>query len=152
MRPLQNTVIFLFFALGAADYLWDGHWSLGRDFERGIKCAGQLMIVMAGFLSLSPILGSVLGPAITPFFRVLRADPSLLAGIFFSSDSGGAPLAQALALDSRAGIYNGYLVAAMLGGAMMCVIPMSMLNAKEKNRPAVIYGLVVGLFAIEGDM
>lgn len=145
---MLNAVIFLFFVLGAADYLWDGRWGLGREFERGIKCAGQLMIVMVGFLSLSPILGSVLGPAVTPFFRALGADPSLLAGIFLSSDSGGAPLAQALALDSRAGIYNGYLVAAMLGGAMMCIIPMSMLNAKEQNRPAVIYGLVVGLFSV----
>ncbi len=148
MVSLLNAVIFLFFVLGAADYLWGGRWGLGRDFERGIQCSGQLMLVMVGFLSLSPILGSVLGPAVTPFFRALGADPSLLAGIFLASDSGGAPLAQALSLDSQAGRYNGYLVASMLGGTMMCIIPMSMLNTKKENRPAVIYGLVVGLFSV----
>ena len=82
--------------LGAIDYLWDGRLGLGRDFERGIKCCGQLMLVMVGFLSLSPVLGTILGPAVTPLFQALGADPSLLAGLFLSSDSGGAPLALAL--------------------------------------------------------
>lgn len=145
---LLNAVVFLFFMLGAIDYLWDGRLGLGRDFERGIKCCGQLMLVMVGFLSLSPVLGTILGPAVTPLFQALGADPSLLAGLFLSSDSGGAPLALALSLNRQAGSYNGYLVASMLGGAMMCIIPMSMLNTKESNRPAVIYGLVVGLFSV----
>lgn len=143
-----NGVIFLFAVLGAADYLLDNRFGLGGEFERGICCAGKLIIAMTGFMSLAPVLGRVLTPIVTPVFTAVGADPSALAGMLLANDSGGAALAAEMALDPAAGEFNGYFTASMLGAAVMCLIPMTMLCTKGTKRTAAVYGLVIGLFSV----
>ena len=38
-----------FLAVGGADYLLDGRFGLGKEFEKGILTCGRLLLVMAGF-------------------------------------------------------------------------------------------------------
>lgn len=143
-----NLIFFLFALLGAADYLLDNRLGLGSQFERGICCAGKLIIAMTGFMALSTVLGRLLTPVVTPLFTAMGADPSALAGMILANDSGGAALAAEMALDPVAGDFNGYFVASMLGGSVMCVIPMTMLSAGPAVRSPAIYGLVIGLASV----
>jgi len=83
----------VFLALGAADYLLGGKLHIGKEFERGLSCAGKLFITMGGFLAISPVLAGWLAPVVSPFFRSIGADPSLLPGILLACDAGGAALA-----------------------------------------------------------
>ena len=53
------------------------------------------------FLVIAPVIADILGPVMTPAFRLLGADPAVFAGMFMGTDMGAAPLAQALALDPR---------------------------------------------------
>ena len=148
MTAVINGIFFLFAVLGAVDYLLDNRLGLGAQFERGICCAGKLIIAMTGFMSLASILGGVLTPLVTPLFAAMGADPSALAVMLLAHDSGGAVLAAEMALDPAAGDFNGYFIASMLGASCMCIIPMTMLSTGQPARPAAIYGLVIGLFSI----
>lgn len=145
---LINSVFFLFAALGAVDYLLDNRLGLGAEFERGICCAGKLIIAMTGFMSLASFLGRLLTPIVSPLFISIGADPSALAGMLLANDSGGAVLAAEMALTPEAGDFNGYFVASMLGASVMCIIPMTMLCTDARTRTPAIYGLVIGLFSI----
>ena len=145
---LVNSIFFLFAVFGAIDYLLGNRFGIGSQFERGICCTGKLIIAMTGFMSLAPILGRVLTPLVSPFFTALTADPSAFAAMLLANDSGGASLAAQMALDPTAGVFNGYMVASMLGSAVMCSIPMTMLSVHEENRSAAVYGLIIGIFSV----
>lgn len=144
----MNAAFFLFACLGALDYLADNRFGLGEEFERGISCAGKLLIAMAGFMSLAAALGRILSPLVSGPFMAVGADPSAIAGILLATDAGGAKLAEEMALIPEAGAFHGYFVGSMLGGAVMCIIPMSMISTDARLRPYVVYGLVVGLFSV----
>lgn len=148
INTVLNGLFFLFAVLGATDYLLDNRLGLGAEFERGLGCAGKLIICMTGFMSLAPVLGQVLTPLVSPLFIAIGADPSALAGMLLANDAGGAALAMEMALDPEAGAFHGYIVASMLGGTVMCIIPMTMLSTDARTRPAAIYGLVIGLFSV----
>ena len=144
---IVNSIFFIFAVLGAADYVLGNRFGLGGQFERGINCTGTLIIAMTGFMSLSPILGRALTPLVAPFFTALGADPSAFAAMILANDSGGAVLAAKMASDPAAGEFNGYFVSSMLGCAIMCSIPMTMLGAHGENLIASVYGLIIGILS-----
>ncbi len=144
----MNTLFFMFACLGAADYLLGNRFGLADEFERGLNCFGNILIAMAGFMSLSSVMGRVLAPIAAPVFAIVGADPSAIAGILLATDAGGAILAEELAVNPDAGAFHGYFVASMLGASMMCIIPMTMISTDDGLRPCAIYGLVAGLFSV----
>ena len=144
----MNGISFIFAVLGAVDYILDCKIGLGREFERGIGCAGKLIICMTGFMALAPVLGEILTPAILPIVEYINADPSILAGILLSSDSGGVALAEKMCMNVEAGAFNGYIVGSMMGASVMCIIPMTILCSNDRTRKAGLYGLIIGLITI----
>ena len=137
-----------FLAVGGADYLLDGRFGLGKEFEEGILTCGRLLLVMAGFMVLVPLIARGLGPVVSPLFHALGVDPSILAGMLLANDSGGLPLALELADTREAGLFSGLVVGSMLGTTVMLGIPTVMMFATQAERPAVIYGLLCGLVTI----
>ncbi|MGE4277495.1 MAG: ethanolamine utilization protein EutH, partial [Lawsonibacter sp.] len=138
----------LFFVIGAVDSLFSGKLKLGDEFEKGIMCAGRLVLCMVGFMTLAPVLAGTILPLVAPLCEKTGVDPSFLAGAFLANDSGGAAVAMEMAIDPNAGLFNGYIVGAMLGTSVMFIIPLSMVNSSVRERPAVIYGLLSGLITI----
>lgn len=143
-----NTVMLCFLAVGGADYLLDGRFGLGKEFEEGILTCGRLLLVMAGFMILAPLIARGLGPVVSPLFHAMGVDPSILAGMLLANDSGGLPLALELADSREAGLFSGLIVGSMLGTTVMLGIPTIMMFATRAERPAVIYGLLCGLMTI----
>ena len=143
-----KAVCLVFAVFGAIDYVFDSRFGLGKEFERGIGCTGKLIICMTGFMALAPVLGKILTPVILPAATVIGADPSVLAGILLSCDSGGVALAEKMCIDTAAGEFNGYIVGSMMGASVMCIIPMTILCTDERTRTAGLYGLIIGLITI----
>lgn len=137
-----------FFILGAIDYALEGRFGLRAEFENGIMAAGRLVLCMSGFIILAPLIAQQLGPVLTPFFRSLGIDPSMVAGMLLANDCGGAVLASELADSPEAGQFSGLIVASMLGTTIMLGIPSLMTYATDKERPSVIYGMVCGIITI----
>lgn len=140
----MSYIAALFFCLGAIDYLMNNRFGLGEPFHEGLEAIIELLFLMTGFIALAPWLNDVVSPVITPFFQMIGCDPSLFAGMLLSCDSGAAVLAEQMALDSIAGLYNGMIVGAFLGITIMITIPLVLENATGSKKAAAVRGLLIG--------
>lgn len=135
------------FAAGAADYLTGSRLNLGQAFYKGISSIPELLLLMAGFMALTPWIGANLFPPLNPIFDSLGCDPSLLAGILLSCDTGGAVLGREVAASPEAGIYGGMIVSSLMGCTISCTIPLILTNTRHKKEEA-IQGLLMGCCAV----
>ena len=145
VNTILNLIFLVFAVLGGIDYLLDNRFGLGAEFERGIKCAGPLVLCMVGFMTLAPWLGKVLSPIAGPFLTSIGADPSLIAGLLLAVDSGGYVMASEMAGSEGAAILNGVFVGAMFGSAIMGNIPLSITVIRPEKRKIVLFGLAIGI-------
>ena len=137
-------IMAAFALLGAFDLLIGNKLGLGREFERGIKLMGTLVLAMVGMLILAPAIGYYLTPLVQGA-EYVPIDPSSFVGIFLANDMGGAPLAQALAKNEGMGLFNGLVVGSMLGGTLSFTLPYTMsVVGKEQERPLLL-GLLCGI-------
>ncbi len=135
-------------AIGAADYATGNRLGLGKEFEQGIMACGRLILCMAGFMVLAPLIAQKLGAVVSPLLRNVGMDPSILAGMLLANDAGGAALAMELAESEAAGLYSGLIVGSMLGTTVMLNIPTVMSFALREEHSAVIYGMLCGIITI----
>lgn len=143
------TYIMLFFALiGAADRAIGCKFGPGKSFERGFEATGALILAMVGPIAIAPLISKYLAPVLTPVCEAVGIDPSIIAGLFLANDSGGWPLAMALAQDELVGKFAGSIVGSTMGCAIMFAFPMSFALAPKEKRPLVAKGLTIGLITI----
>lgn len=141
-------IMVVFAALGAIDRIIGNKFGLGEKFEEGIMAIGALAISMVGIIALSPVIANLLKPIIVPLFGVLGADPAMFAGSILANDMGGAPLAQALAIDPQAGLFGGLIVGAMLGPTIVFTIPVALGIIEEQDRKYLATGVLAGVITI----
>lgn len=141
-------IMVLFAALGALDRIIGNKFGLSEKFEEGIMAIGALAISMVGIIALSPVIANILKPVIVPLFGILGADPAMFAGSILANDMGGAPLAQALAIDPAAGLFGGLIVGAMLGPTIVFTIPVALGIIEEQDRKYLATGVLAGVITI----
>lgn len=141
-------IMVFFAALGALDRIIGNKFGLGEKFEEGIMAIGALAISMVGIIALAPVIANLLKPIIVPLFGILGADPAMFAGSIIANDMGGAPLAQALAIDPNAGLFGGLIVGAMLGPTIVFTIPVALGIIEEKDRKYLATGVLAGVITI----
>lgn len=141
-------IMVLFAALGAIDRMFGSRFGIGEKFEEGIMAIGSLAISMVGIIALAPVIADILKPVIVPLFGFLGADPAMFAGSILANDMGGAPLAQALAVDPNAGDFGGLIVGAMLGPTIVFTIPVALGIIKESDRKYLATGVLAGVITI----
>ena len=106
----------IFAILGGLDRIFGNKLGLGKEFEKGIMMTGTLVLTMIGMLVLTPLFAWAIEPLAKNMDGLL--DPSFFAGILFANDMGGAPLSAALANSEKLGIFNGCVVASMMGATV----------------------------------
>lgn len=141
-------IMVFFAALGALDRIIGNKFGLGEKFEEGIMAIGALAVSMVGIIALAPVIANILKPVIVPLFGFLGADPAMFAGSILANDMGGAPLAQALALDPDAGDFGGLIVGAMLGPTIVFTIPVALGIIQESDRKYLATGVLAGVITI----
>ena len=141
-------IMVIFAALGALDRIFGSRFGLGEKFEEGIMAIGALSISMVGIIALAPVIANLLKPVIVPVFGLLGADPAMFAGSILANDVGGAPLAQALALNEDAGNFGGLIVGAMLGPTIVFTIPVALGIIREEDRKYLATGVLAGVITI----
>ena len=146
-----NQVILWIMAIGAViggiDFILGNKFGLGAKFEEGLNNMGPLAIGMVGILCLAPAIAGWIGPVITPFFTAIGIDPSVIASLF-SCDMGGYPLGVSLAADADMGLYNGMIVASMLGCAITFIIPVGLSMIEKYDQPFFAKGVLIGLITV----
>lgn len=141
-------IMVIFAALGALDRIFGSRFGLGEKFEEGIMAIGALSVSMVGIIALAPVIANLLKPVIVPVFGLLGTDPAMFAGSILANDMGGAPLAQALALNEDAGNFGGLIVGAMLGPTIVFTIPVALGIIREEDRKYLATGVLAGVITI----
>lgn len=141
-------IMVIFAALGALDRMFGSRLGLGEKFEEGIMAIGALAVSMVGIIALAPVIANLLKPIVVPVFGLLGADPAMFAGSILANDMGGAPLAEALALNPDAGNFGGLIVGAMLGPTIVFTIPVALGIIEESDRKYLATGVLAGVITI----
>ena len=89
-------ILMICMVLGGLDRAIGNKFGLGEKFEEGFNAMGPLALSMVGVYALSPVLAKILGPIVTPVYKLFGADPAMFAGTLLANDMGGWPLAQAM--------------------------------------------------------
>lgn len=142
------TCVMAAFAMaGAIDRILGNQTGLGKKFEQAFFTMGPLVLSMVGMLVISPVIANVLGPVLTPAFRMIGADPAVFAGMFLGTDMGGAALAEALAIDPQSGQLAGFVTSSMMGATIVFHIPVAM-ELAGRDSQYIAKGMIAGLITI----
>ena len=111
-----------FAVVAAIDRIFGSRLGLGTELDKGINMLGPLTLAMAGVMVLSPYIAELLSGVRDSFPEFL--DFSIIPASIFANDSGGAQLAVDLARNPELGLFNGLIVASMMGVTITFTIPM----------------------------
>ena len=142
-------IMMIFMIVGAIDRMRGNKLGYGEQFEEGFNAMGPLALAMVGVVALAPVLRIILQPIIAPAYQFLGASPAMFATTLLANDMGGYPLAMQLAGDDAViGNYAGLILGAMMGPTIVFTIPVALSIIKEKHRPFLASGVLVGLITI----
>ncbi len=137
--------------LGGLDRLLGNRFGLGKAFESGFEMLGPIALSMTGIVCMAPVLSALLGPVITPVFRLIGQDPAMFGSIL-AIDMGGWGMATSLAADETVGRFAGTAAAAILGCTMCFTIPVGMGMFERETRQHFAQGILYGLIAMPAAM
>ncbi len=147
----MNVLNIIFFAcavIGAFDYMIGSKFKIGEEFRRGFVLYGSMALSMIGMLVLAPAIGNWLRPALNVIKDVLHIDPSVIPAALLANDMGGGDLAIELAADAQMGLFNGLIVAAMMGVILSFTVPFSLGVVKKEQHDKLLLGLLCGVVAV----
>lgn len=139
----------LFAVIGIIDRIFfNNKFGYGSKFEDGIKTMGTLTLAMAGVMCIAPVLGSILAPAVAPFFKLFGAAPAMISGILLAIDMGGYPLAVAMTADVEIQALSGVYVAAVMGVTIVFSIPVALSIVKKEDIANMSKGFLIGFISV----
>ena len=141
-------IMVLFMVIGAVDRCLGNKFGYGEQFEEGFMAMGSLALAMVGVVSLSPVLANLLRPFVSPFYKMLGADPAMFATTLLACDMGGYPLAMQLAETEVAGKFAGLILGSMMGATIVFTIPVALGIIEEKDREFLAKGILAGIITI----
>ena len=135
----------IFAIIAVIDRLFGCKLGLGQYFERGIKMIGASALAMVGMIVIAPVLAELIRPLLSPDSFI---DPSCVPALLFANDMGGAALSTELCNDPDIGMFNGMVVAALMGCTVSFTIPVALgLTQKSQLRPLSL-GILCGVVTI----
>ncbi|MBQ4424185.1 MAG: ethanolamine utilization protein EutH [Lachnospiraceae bacterium] len=137
-----------FMVLAAIDRCFGSRLGLGDAIDEALAAMGPLTVPMAGMILLSPMLGRFLAPIVSPFYKLLGADPALFGPSLLACDMGGYSLAYAMAESEEAARFSGCLLGVSLGATITFVIPVGLGLIRKSLRQYFAVGVLVGITTI----
>ncbi len=141
-------ITMLFMAVGAVDKICGNKLGYGKEFEAGINATGPLILAAAAIMAIAPSLSQILIDFVGPFFKAINVDPSLFPAMLLCSDMGGYALATELAGNEALGLYNGLVVAGIMGATFTFVMPLALLMLDKSDLEIIVAGVLTGITAI----
>ena len=135
-------ILMICMVLGGLDRAIGNKFGLGEKFEEGFNAMGPLALSMVGVYALSPVLAKILGPIVTPVYKLFGADPAMFAGTLLANDMGGWPLAQAMTDNPDAQRLSGLILGAMMGATVVFTIPVALGIIEKSDRQFLAKGVL----------
>jgi ethanolamine transporter len=141
-------IMFGFSLLGGIDKLLGNKYGMGVKFDEGIKAMGSLALTIIGIYSLSPIIAKLMTPVLTPMAKLLFTDPSVFISSVLATDLGAFNTSMELALDPQIGVFNGIILASMLGATISFTVPVAINLISAKDFIYFSKGVLAGIVTI----
>lgn len=142
-------IMAIFALIAAIDrVILNNKLGFGSKFDEGMEAMGVMATSMVGLMCLAPVLGKILSPIVSPGFRAIGADPSMLAGSLLAIDMGGYPLAQELTNNPDIAVFSGGLYASMMGVCITFAIPVALGIIEKEDHPYLAKGVMCGIIVI----
>ena len=142
------TLVLIFSALGAIDYVIGNKLGIGAEFERAFKLFSAMALSMIGMIVLAPLIAKLLTPVMGFISGTLNIDPSILPAMLLANDMGGAPLSVEVATNPEVGMFNGLVVSSMFGCTVSYTIPFALGLVKKENYRYLCFGLLCGIVTV----
>ncbi len=143
-----TAVMLVFSVIGALDKILGDRFGLGKEFDRGFMLLGPLAVSIIGMIVLAPWLAQLMEPMLGWIEVTCGIDPSTVTSAIFANDMGGGALAREVASHEVLGMFNGLVVASMMGVTISFTIPYA-LNAVDKSQhKPLLLGLLCGVATI----
>ncbi|MCQ2452010.1 MAG: ethanolamine utilization protein EutH [Oscillospiraceae bacterium] len=146
-KLVLNTVISVFFVLGALDYIIGDRLKLGSEFVNAFSFVGRIALSIVGMICLSPVIARLLTPVVTPVYEWLHLDPGMFISLLLPPDSGGYSIAMDMCRSTALGAWSGTVVAAHIGGSFSFTIPTMLGVIEPKYHRIFSLGALSGLVA-----
>ena len=141
-------ILLVFSVLGAIDYTFGSRFGFGKEFVRAFHMFASLSLAMMGMIVLAPLIADFMRPMTAFCADVLHLDPSILPASLLANDMGGAPLAEAVMQNKEVGLFNAYVVSAMMGCTISFTIPLALGSVPKEKHTLLLLGLLAGIATI----
>lgn len=141
-------IILIFSLLGALDRIFNNHFGLGKEFEKGFILFGNMALSMIGMITIAPFIADILKPLFDFFSNSLHIDSSIIPASLFANDMGGASLAAEVASDKGIGLFNALVVSSMMGCTISFTIPVALGMVDKEHHKELLLGLLCGITTI----
>lgn len=139
----------IFMVIGAVDNIFfNNKFGYGDRFVEGINSMGTLAIAMVGLMCFAPVLGKALTSIFSPFYRLIGADPAMIAGTVLALDMGGFPLSQEMTTNQDIVVLSGLILGSTLGCTIVFAIPVSLGIIPKKDHGYLAKGTMFGLVSV----
>lgn len=145
---ILSCVMMCFSILGAVDCMLNNRFGIGKEWERGFYLLGTMALTIVGMVVLAPYIAFLLKPILNVFSDNRFIDPSIIGGMLLANDMGGASLASSLAIDSHLGLFNGLVVASMMGCTVSFTLPFALGIVEKRQHRELLMGLMFGIVTI----
>jgi len=146
-KLVLNTIISVFFVLGALDYIIGDKFKLGSEFATAFSFVGRIALSIVGMICLSPVIARILTPVVTPVYEWLHLDPGMFISLLLPPDSGGYSIAMDMCKSTAIGAWSGTVVAAHIGASFSFTIPTMLGVIDPKYHRVFSLGALSGLVA-----
>lgn len=148
LNQIIVNVMVVFMVIAAIDRCLGSRFGLGTELDKGLDAIGPMCIPMVGMILLAPYIGDILTPLVSPFFRLLGADPAMFATVILACDMGGYSLATSMATTPEAGQFAGCILGCSLGGAVSFLIPVGISLVRKDYHPYFAVGVLAGIVTV----
>ena len=138
-------IMAVFFTIGAFDRVLGNKLKLGKEFEKGFNLITPIALNILGLICIAPVLASIIGPAIIPFYSLIGVDPAMFSGTIFAPDAGGFAFASELSDNQKLVEFSGLIVAATIGSVISFTIPCAYAFIDKEETKYLATGLLSGL-------
>lgn len=148
---LNQIIIYAMVAvmvIAAADRIFGSRAGLGKEFLHGVEVMGDFAIPMVGMMILTPLIGDLIAPVVSPLFHLVGADPAMMATSILACDMGGYSLAYALADTEEAAQFSACILGCLLGNITTFMIPVGLNFVPESLREHYALGTLIGIISV----
>ena len=138
-------ITMIFMLIGAIDHILGNRLGYGESFVEGINTCGPFILGAAIMMAIAPYLATLLLPYLTVLANLFHCDLSVFPSLILCSDMGGYAISIEVAENEAIGLYNGLVIASIIGATFTFIVPMALALLPKEDHSILASGVLTGM-------